>query len=163
MIKSIIFGRSNGVRRRILRRIIAIFSHQEDTSPSSSYSAPVPDQGVVAGGAVKLEPPKDITPPDGYEVVLHKDALQSGEKTEVIIAGTAIVIANIDGEFYAAANTCPHAGGPLVDGELEGHSLFCPYHGWGFDLKTGACETNPTTHLPIYPALVEGDGVCVQI
>ncbi|MAA79056.1 MAG: non-heme iron oxygenase ferredoxin subunit [Deltaproteobacteria bacterium] len=110
-----------------------------------------------------MEPPKDITPPDGYEVVLHKDALQDGELTEVIIAGTAIVIANVGGEFLAAANTCPHAGGPLVDGELTGSILSCPYHGWGFDLKTGLCETNPSVQLPIYSALVEGDGVCVRI
>ena len=165
MFKRIIFGRPNGLRQRLFRRIFTTDARrvQEDTSPSSSYSAPAPDQGVVAGGSVKLEPPKDITPPDGYEVVLHKDALKDGELTEVIIAGTAVVIANIGGTFFAAANTCPHAGGPLVDGDLSGSVLSCPYHGWGFDLKDGSCKTNPSVQLPIYPALVEGDGVCVQI
>ena len=164
MLKSIIFGRSSGLRRSLLKRIFSGTSNQgqEDTSPSSSYSAPV-ENGVVAGGTIKMEPPKDITPPDGYEVVLHKDALQEGELAEVIIAGTAIVIAKVNGEFLAAANTCPHAGGPLADGDLDGSVLSCPYHGWGFDLKTGSCQTNPSVELPTYSALVEGDGVCVQI
>lgn len=164
IIKNIILGRPNGFRRSFLKRFVSPNNgvHQEDTSPSSSYSAPV-EHGVVAGGSVKMEPPKDITPPDGYEVVLHKDALKDGELTEVIIAGKAIVIANVGGEFLAAANTCPHAGGPLAEGDLSGTVLSCPYHGWGFDLKTGACQTNPSAELPIYSALVEGDGVCVQI
>ena len=78
MFKSIIFGRPNGIRRTLLRGIFQKLFRQEDTSPASSYSAPSPDQGVVAGGSIKLEPPKDITPPDGYEVVLHKDALLEG-------------------------------------------------------------------------------------
>ena len=126
ILKSIIFGRPNGLRRTLFRRVSS-YGHddEEDTSPSSSYSAPVSEQGVVAGGTVKMEPPKGIT--------------------------------------LATANTCPHSGGPLVDGMLDGSILTCPYHGWGFDLKDGSCQTNPSFQLPIYPALVEGDGVCVQI
>ena len=158
LLKSIILGRSNGLRRKFFR---SIFSQGVDTSPSSSYSAPAPDQGVVAGGSVKLEPPKDITPPEGYEVVLHKDALKEGEKTEVIIAGTAILIANVDGEFYALSSTWRDS--PLVDGELTGSIITCPYNGWDFDVKDGSCKTNPTITLPTYPSLVKGDGVCVQI
>ena len=103
-----------------------------DTSPNASYSAPsepVVNIGVTAGGANAVEPPKDVTPPDGFEVVLHKDALSPGEVTEVIIGGTAIAIANVDGEFHALSNACPHAGGPLGEGQLEGSLLRCPYHG----------------------------------
>ena len=160
LFKSIIFGRPQGIRQRILRRLFSKKA-SEDTSPSSSYSAP--DQGVTAGGSVKLEPPKDITPPDGYEVVLHKESLKNGEITEVIIAGTAIVIARVDEVFYAADNTCPHAGGPLVDGMLDGLILSCPYHGWGFDVKDGSCKTNPDMSIAIYDVQLEGLGVCVRI
>ena len=161
-LKSIIFGRPNGIRRGLFRRFFSKESDlAEDTSPSSSYSAP--DQGVVAGGSVKLEPPKDITPPDGYEVVLHKDALKNNEVTEVIVAGSAIVLARLEDEFYAAANTCPHAGGPLADGMLDGSVLSCPYHGWGFDLKDGSCQTNPSFSMETYDVQIEGDGVCVRI
>jgi nitrite reductase/ring-hydroxylating ferredoxin subunit len=162
--KSIILGRPNGLRQTLLRRVSG-YGHREDedTSPSSSYSAPDSEQGVVAGGAIKMEPPKDITPPDGYEVVLHKDALMDGEIAEVIIAGTSIIVAKVEGAYLAAASTCPNNGGPLVDGTLEGTIITCPYHGWSFDLKDGSCITNPSYQLPVYPALVEGDGVCVQI
>ena len=162
LLKSIIFGRPNGIRRGLFRRFFSKESKgSEDTSPSSSYSAP--DQGVAVGGSIKLEPPKDITPPDGYEVVLHKDSLQDGEMTEVIIAGSAIVIALVDETFYAAENTCPHAGGPLVDGMLEGKILSCPYHGWGFNLENGRCETNPSFSISTFDIQLEGDGVCVRV
>ena len=161
MFKSIIFGRPNGIRRILLRRLFQIFSNQEDTSPASSYSAPNPDQGVVVGGSVKLEPPKNITPPNGYEVVLHKEALQNGEKTEVIIAGTAILIAKVEGVFYSLSSTCSN-GTPLVDGELKAY-IITSYHGLDFDITDGSCKTNPEITLPTYPILVEGDGVCVQV
>ena len=161
MLKHIFFGRPNGIRRSISRRLFAVLSNSEDTSPSSSYSAPSVDQGVVVGGAVKLEPPKDITPPDGYEVVLHKDALQEGEKTEVIIAGTSILIVNVEGSFYALASTCTN-GSALVDGELNGF-IITSYHGLDFDVSNGSCKTNPALTLATYPSLVEGDGVCIQV
>ena len=51
------------------------------------------------------------------------------------------------GQVYAFSNTCPHAGGPLSESSLEvGEDnviVRCPYHGWDFDLKDGACLTSP--------------------
>ena len=174
--KDIVFGRPNGYRQKVWKMFNG---SKEDYSPSSSYSAPAANSDSQStkyqstkyqsseyksgSDSSKLEPPKDITPPDGFEVVLHKDALKPGEVTEVIIAGTAIALSNVDGKFYATSSTCPHADGPLAEGDLDGGILVCPYHGWGFDVKTGACQTNPDILLPTYEALLEGDGVCVRI
>src|SRR5687767_1154374 len=111
IIQTIVLGRKDGIRARLRRRIFG--GAQEDTSPSSSSSAPPASLsssaggtgfsggGVMAGGSHKMEPPKDVTPPDGFEVVLHRDALTPGEVTEVIIGGTAIAIANVDGAYHA--------------------------------------------------------------
>lgn len=48
-----------------------------------------------------------------------------------------IAVFNVDGEFYALANTCPHQGGPIADGFLEGPLITCPWHAWCFDVRTG--------------------------
>ena len=87
--KTIIWGRDDGIRSK-LRGLFSGGSTPVDTSPDSAYSAPSSNSmsGVMVGGATKMEAPKDVNPPDGYEVVLHKDALAPGEVTEVIIGGT---------------------------------------------------------------------------
>jgi nitrite reductase/ring-hydroxylating ferredoxin subunit len=112
---------------------------------------------------LKKEPPKDVTPPEGYEVVLHKDALEKGRIIEIIIAGTAIAVAHVDQRYYAIANACPHADGPLGEGQLDGTLVTCPYHGWQFDLTDGSCKTNPYAKVTTYPVQVVGDAVCVKL
>ena len=164
-IKTIIWGRENGIRSK-LRGMLFGGNALVDTSPDSAYSAPSSDSmaGVMAGGATKMEPPKDVNPPDGYEVVLHKDALTPGEVTEVIIGGTAIAICNINGTYSALSNSCPvDAGCPLGEGDVVGEALRCAYHGWTFDPATGRSQTNPDVTIPVYSVVLEGDAVCVKL
>lgn len=52
--------------------------------------------------------------------------------------------------FRACQNICPHAGGSLGEGSVEGESVTCPLHGWRFDLKTGACLNEPGNTIKIY-------------
>jgi nitrite reductase/ring-hydroxylating ferredoxin subunit len=68
-------------------------------------------------------------------------------RAEVLVDGRAvvdagdreIVVLEVDGALHAFDNACPHQGNPLVDGEVLGDVLECAYHGWRFDLATGAC------------------------
>jgi nitrite reductase/ring-hydroxylating ferredoxin subunit len=53
--------------------------------------------------------------------------------------GHEVALFLVDGRAHALANTCPHEGNPLVEGELLGPTLTCAYHNWKFDLETGAC------------------------
>jgi len=48
-----------------------------------------------------------------------------------------IAVFNIDGEYFAIDNHCPHKGIGLCDGMVDGYVVSCPGHGWEFDLKTG--------------------------
>jgi len=167
IIKTIVLGRPKGIRRTILSKL---FSEGEDTSPNASFSSPMGSSEDVESSSVAsnhLEAPKDVTPPEGFEVVLHKDALEEGQIVEVIIAGTAIAVAKANGEIYAFENTCPHAGGPLSEGSLdcsEEHvHVRCPYHGWDFDLKNGSCLTSPDSDLGCYETHLEGNAICVKI
>jgi len=164
ILKTLILGRENGIRRGLLRAILG-GGGPPDTSPNSSYSAPAPAAPPPAEVALGLQPeaPKDITPPEGFEVVLHKDALAPGKITEIIIGGKAIAVANVDGEFHACTNSCPHAEGPLGEGTLRGSVLACPYHGWEFDIVGGTCLTNPDVELETFEVQIEGDAVCVRV
>ncbi|QDU72083.1 Rieske (2Fe-2S) protein [Mucisphaera calidilacus] len=55
----------------------------------------------------------------------------------------SVVVFRIDGQLHAIENLCPHAGLPLEDGEREGMVLTCPYHGFAFNLRTGANVDDP--------------------
>jgi nitrite reductase/ring-hydroxylating ferredoxin subunit len=66
-------------------------------------------------------------------------SLDADGRAVVEVAGTEIAVFVVDGEAHAFANACPHEGNPLHEGEILGDTLTCAYHGWKFDLGTGAC------------------------
>ena len=74
-----------------------------------------------------------------------------------------IALFNCGGKFYATANTCIHRGGPLGEGLLEGTTVVCPWHGWEFDVASGACITNPKAKISTYPVKVEGNDLLVDL
>lgn len=158
-IQTLLTGRPNGLRSRLRRRLGGGPTPGSKASPAAA-PPPVPAEAALG---LKPEAPKDVTPPDGFEVVLHKDALKVGAVTEIIIGGRAIAVAHTEAGYRACTNTCPHAEGPLSEGELSGGVLTCPYHGWEFDLSTGACLTNEAVTLPTFAVEVVGDAVCVRL
>ncbi len=85
--------------------------------------------------------------------------LPPGERRIVDIDGRSIGVFNVEGEYYAVRNVCPHQRAPLCEGELtgttdadgrddvewtcEGRILRCPWHGWEFDVTSGDSVFNP--------------------
>ena len=63
-----------------------------------------------------------------FRTVTNTADLAPGDMKLVNLDGEEIAIANVDGEYFAFNNTCPHAGGPLAEGELEGDIVTCPWH-----------------------------------
>ena len=55
--------------------------------------------------------------------------------------GEELAVFNVNGEFYAIENSCPHRGAPLSEGTVCGHVVECGLHGWQFDVRTGECLT----------------------
>ena len=88
--------------------------------------------------------------------------LKPGENKVVSVDGTEVALFNVDGSFYALGNTCPHRGGPLGEGYLEGDVVTCPWHGWRFNVKTGHNVIMPAK-VPSYKVKVEGDDVMVSL
>ena len=78
--------------------------------------------------------------------------------------GRRYALANVDGTFYAVDNNCPHNGGPLGKGRLEGCVLECPIHGWRWDLSTGRSVAPPSyTRVLSVPVRIEGDQVLLGV
>ena len=70
--------------------------------------------------------------------VLASTLLLEGGRAVVVAGGREIAVARVEGQVYAIANTCPHRGGSLGDGDLSGHHLYCPLHAWCFDVRSGS-------------------------
>ncbi len=86
-----------------------------------------------------------------------------GSVTEVVAAGHTLCIANVDGTLHAMDGICPHRGGPLGQGTLEGNAVLCPWHAWAFDLTTGRAEHSPQASVAVYPIELEGDDVIAAL
>lgn len=89
--------------------------------------------------------------------------LSPGEGKVVSADGTEIALFNVDGSFRAINNTCRHRGGPLGEGSLEGSVVTCPWHGWQYEVTTGATLINPAVTVPVYRVEVQGDDVFVEL
>ncbi len=99
-----------------------------------------------------------------YKTVAKKNEISSGTGTTVDVNGKELALFQIDGEFYAIDNTCPHAGGPLGDGELDGNVVTCPWHGAEFDCTTGEFLSPPApSGVETYEVKVDGDDVNVKL
>ena len=89
--------------------------------------------------------------------------LKPGENKVVEVNGEQVALFNVDGEFFAISNTCAHRGGPLGEGYLEGDTVTCPWHGWRFNVKTGANAMMPNMKVANYQVKVEGSDVFVSL
>ena len=96
--------------------------------------------------------------------VAHVTDLSPGSGTTVDAEGQSIALFNVDGTFYAIDDTCPHRGGPLGEGELQGAMVTCPWHGATFDVQTGAV-TGPPARASVrsFRVRVDGNDVLVEL
>ncbi len=95
--------------------------------------------------------------------VVSKTELGEGQGRVLDVQGKAIALFNVGGNFCAIDNTCKHRSGPLGEGELEGNIVTCPWHGWQYDVTTGACQTNPAVSQTKYNVKVEGEDVFIEV
>lgn len=74
-----------------------------------------------------------------------------------------VAICNVDGTVYAIDNTCPHAGGPLGEGSLDGELIECPWHGWRYNVRTGERPENPEITVDCYVVRLENEVIHVLL
>jgi len=91
--------------------------------------------------------------------------------TMVHVGGKEVLLANVDGAYYAIANKCTHLGGNLAQGKLEGGIVTCPRHGARFDVRTGEAVGEAKLGFvkmklkdePSYSVKVEGEDILVGV
>jgi nitrite reductase/ring-hydroxylating ferredoxin subunit len=92
---------------------------------------------------------------DSYVEVAKVDEIPSGKMKHVEFNGKEIMIANLDGKFYALNDRCSHTNAPLSMGNIQGTIITCPMHGARFDITTGKKVSDPkfpsfeTDSLPV--------------
>lgn len=82
---------------------------------------------------------------------------------EFVVEDRIVALFNVAGTYYALDGVCPHQGGPLGQGELCGHVVTCPWHGWQFDVRTGQHQLNARVRQPVLAVRVDGCQVFVDL
>jgi Fe-S cluster biogenesis protein NfuA/nitrite reductase/ring-hydroxylating ferredoxin subunit len=77
--------------------------------------------------------------------------------------GHAVILSRVGAAVTCFDDACVHLGAALHDGEAENGVLTCPWHGFRFNLRTGACETAPGTGLPVHETRVVAGRVLVRL
>jgi nitrite reductase/ring-hydroxylating ferredoxin subunit len=120
--------------------------------PSMSFPmepTPAPAADTVSGSlAVQVDRLQDFRPGRSRLVRAH---------------GYEIAVFNVDGEFFAIDNACPHHGAAMVDGRVIGTNVVCPWHAWHVDLRTGTCWHAPYRPSATYTVEVRDDTVWVVV
>jgi len=110
--------------------------------------------------------------------LINKNDLANGEMKEISANGRHYLVAMVAGQIYVADGRCPHLGGKLAEGKLDGTVVTCPLHGSQFDLKDGNVVRwtewtglisrigkafKSPRPLKVYMPEVEGDTVSISI
>lgn len=100
---------------------------------------------------------------EGFVVVGKTSDLAPGEMKFVAVDRERVVLANVDGAFYALRDMCGHRSAPLSRGKLLGCLIECPLHFAQFDVRTGELVDGPvSTAVPVYEVWVEGETVYIK-
>jgi len=90
-------------------------------------------------------------------------ALGPGKSVLVNVNGENVALFRRGDEIFAIGDECPHQGGSLCAGWVEGDIVVCPLHGWEFDLRTGNCMTVPGERVSRYRATIVGAAVYLEM
>ena len=106
-----------------------------------------------------------------YVKATNLDQLPPGGKAKVTLGDKTLLLTNVDGAYYAIDDRCPHMGGSLYEGKLDGGTITCPRHHTVFDVKTGSVVKNGSlafirlkvADTRAYPTKVEGGDLLVGV
>jgi Ferredoxin subunits of nitrite reductase and ring-hydroxylating dioxygenases len=106
-----------------------------------------------------------------YVNVAQTSDFSESEKKKITYEGIEILLAKIQDAYYAVDNKCPHMGGSLADGNLDGSHIICPRHGSIFDVTTGKAVGNgkmlfmkvKPNDLKTYAVKIENTNIMVGI
>jgi nitrite reductase/ring-hydroxylating ferredoxin subunit len=102
-------------------------------------------------------------PPSEWTDVAAVDDLTAGTPKRVDVDGAAILLLAREDGIHAIGAVCPHLGGPLDEGEIEGDTVTCPWHGSVFCISDGSLQHGPSaTAVTAYDVMTESGRVYVR-
>jgi nitrite reductase/ring-hydroxylating ferredoxin subunit len=114
--------------------------------------------------AMDTPTPAAAPAPASFAVRVSRAAeFRPGSSRLVRAGGREIAVFNVNGEYLAIDNACPHHGAALVDGRVVGSSVLCPWHAWHVDLRTGTCFEAPYRPSARFVVEVRGEDVWVLV
>ena len=100
----------------------------------------------------------------GKILVGKTSEIPPGKLNKVSVDGKEVLVVNLDGNYFAMDDTCTHSGASLSEGQLDGSTVTCPWHGSTWDCKTGKLEKFPAkiNDLKSYKVTVESDDIFLE-
>ncbi|HID21448.1 MAG TPA: nitrite reductase [Planctomycetaceae bacterium] len=100
-----------------------------------------------------------------FHTVAKVGDIPEGEGRAFPVAGRAIAVFCIDGQYWAVDDVCPHQGASLASGHVEDGTVVCPWHAWRFCIRKGSWADCPDSALGIdtFPTRVVGDEIQVEL
>lgn len=96
--------------------------------------------------------------------VAEIDEIAQNTAKVVTVGGKKIALFHVGDQFFAIDDTCPHRGGPLSEGVIEGDSVLCPWHAASFNLKTGAASGPPAPRgIATYRVVIQNKAIHLEL
>jgi len=97
-----------------------------------------------------------------YVPVAKVADIAPGTGKAFLVGRREIAVFNVEGAFYALDNTCPHQGGPLAEGWIEGATVTCPWHAWCFKMSDGKMTLGDYAEVDAFDVRVDDDSIAVS-
>ncbi|HMD47904.1 MAG TPA: Rieske (2Fe-2S) protein [Bryobacteraceae bacterium] len=88
--------------------------------------------------------------------------LPPGAVMEVVLGDDSFAVCNAGGELHALSGICPHAGGPIGQGAMQENLVYCPWHEWAYDCRTGENDYDPAVKLDKFAVKTDGDDILLD-
>ena len=100
----------------------------------------------------------------GFVKLASASDVKPNSMMRVVVSDQKILLAKVNGNYYAISDVCMHRGCQLSKGKLEGETVTCPCHGSKYDLKTGNFLKGPTVKgEPKYELKVQDKDIMIKI
>jgi 3-phenylpropionate/trans-cinnamate dioxygenase ferredoxin component len=99
-----------------------------------------------------------------YIPVARVGELAAGAMKEIDLGGRPVLVAFVEGKYFAFSRQCPHEDADLKTGALQGEKIRCTNHNYCFDLQTGECvlpKGGPA--LTVLPTEARGEELCIRL
>jgi nitrite reductase (NADH) small subunit len=105
----------------------------------------------------------DTTARTTSHVVGRVEDVPPGEGRAFVAGNVQVAVFRLrDGSLHATQAACPHAGGPLADGQTDGNVLVCPLHLYAYRWSDGA-STSGAAPVRVYPVREENGDLVVEV